>query len=304
MKVVFIVGPTGTGKSEVASRLAEGRRAAVVNCDSIQLYSGLSVGAAMPTPEQLARAPHELYGFVAPPEEVTAGDYARHCHGVFQKLKDQVDWAFVVGGTGFYFQALEKGMPELPPSEPVIRGQYELLLEQDGEEKVWNLLNTVDPSAAAKISAKDHYRLVRALEVCHLTGRKFSEIMRSHVESQIRFPFPLIKIGLDGDRDFLRDRIRARTQAMIAGGLLEEVRGLLDQGLSDWPPLASVGYREAASFLKGEMTSLSELEEEIVISTAQLTKKQRTWFKRDQDIRWFSIENPALMSQISEHLSL
>jgi tRNA dimethylallyltransferase len=128
--------------------------------------------------------------------------------------------------------------------------------------------------------------------------------MRSHLEAAVKFPYPLIKIGLDADRDVLRDRIRTRTQAMIAGGLLDEVRGLISQGLSDWAPLSSVGYREAAAFLKAKGSSLSELEEEIVTSTAQLTKKQRTWFKRDEDIRWFSSENESLLAQISEHLGL
>lgn len=302
MKVVFVVGPTGTGKSEIASLLAEGKRAAILNCDSVQMHKGLSVGAAMPSPQQVARAPHELYGIIDAPEEITAGQYSRLLMSLLKEREQDLDWAFVVGGTGFYFQAVEKGMPELPPSDPEVRVKLEFFLENEGGEALWRLLSEVDPSAAAKISPTDHYRMVRALEVYHISGKRFSDLMKQHSEAPPPFPYPLVKIGLDGNRDFVRERIRLRTEKMLQEGLVSEVEGLLRRGLADWAPLASVGYRETVAFLKGEIKSPRELADQITLATQQLVKKQRTWFQRDKEIRWFDIQNEDLLRHISEHL--
>lgn len=287
MKVLFVVGPTASGKSAFALELAARAKAAIVNCDSVQVYRGVEIGAAQPSVEDFAKAPHHLYGFVTAPEKLTAGQFARVYHETLQGISQKHPVALTVGGTGFYFQAIEKGLYEIPAADPTVQRRLESELAEHGGAVLWERLRGLDEKTAERVSANDAYRLVRALEVIEVTGRKFSDIREEHANKPSDFPWPLKKIGFLPSKENLRARVEKRTREMLRQGLVEETRALLDQGLGEWAPLSSVGYRETVQFLRGEIVSVEALYEAIVTSTLQLAKKQRTWFQRDRDIQWF-----------------
>lgn len=285
--VIFVVGSTASGKSEWALRLAQEFGGVIVNCDSVQVYSKLNIGAAKPSPEEQALVKHYLLDYVAPPREMTAGQYCRDFYDCMETIPEGVP-VFVVGGTGFYFMAIEKGMYPVVPIPAEIQKAVERELQTpDGVSKLYRELQEKDPEYAAKLHLADHYRIGRAVELIRVQGKSVTQIQNEFAESQRKFPFPLLKLGPLWDREILKGRISRRTQKMIEMGLVEEVRGLLDEGLESWSPMSSVGYRETISFIKGEITS-QELFDEIAKNTRQLAKRQRTWFQRDKDIHWFA----------------
>lgn len=296
MKCIFWVGATGTGKTARALENAELHRADIVNADSVQMYQGLDIGSAKPTPEERARAPHFLFDLAPYPEVLTAGDYNRH---FFDLMAKQNETQFVVGGTGFYFQAIEKGILDIPKSNPETSRRLELeLLEPGGEQKLHARLCEKDPVAGARIHARDHYRVVRALDIIEATGESLTSLLEKHKNQGPSFPYALLKIGLRMEREEHLKVLRERTQKMLKAGWLDEVQGLLDRGQGDWEPMGSVGYRECVQFLRGEFPK-SELEDRIVQMTARLAKKQRTWFQRDPQIRWF---HPGQDAEIRDHV--
>lgn len=290
-RVVFWVGPTASGKSALSLQMAERFSADIVNADSIQFYQRVDIGSAKPTPEDRRCRPHYLFDLVAPPQAVTAGDFHRlffdHMGKVQAGALGEFGPQFVVGGTGFYIQAIEKGIPEVPKSDPTIRARLESeLADEHGPTLLHQRLQRLDPESAARIHLNDHYRILRALEVIESTGKKWSESLRSHRENTVPFPFPLLKFGLRLEKDELVQRIEERTRQMLRSGLIEEVEKLVSEGYADWEPLASVGYKECLQFLRGEISSRAELEAKIILETTQLAKKQRTWFQRDPEIIW------------------
>jgi tRNA dimethylallyltransferase len=281
---VLVVGPTGSGKSALAMQLAREFGAGILNCDSLQVYQRLDIGTAKPSPSERAQVPHFLFDILPPGEVLTAGDFRRSAlrvleHELAQRLM------IGVGGSGFYIQALEKGMFDVPKPNPEIDQQVREECERLGPAAAYAKLLTLDPEYAADISPNDTYRVVRALVVLADTGQKVSEVRRQFKAQP--FPFPLLKLGLAPAREQLLPKVQRRTAEMLDRGLIDEVRQLLQQGLGDWPALQSVGYKECVQFLKGEWTR-EELDGRIVEKTMQLAKKQRTWFKRDTEIQWLS----------------
>ncbi len=287
-KAIFVVGTTASGKSDWALEMAEEVSGAILNCDSIQIYERLKIGSAQPSPQDKARIPHHLFAYVSPPQEATAGEY-RRTH--MEILKTLTTTAFVVGGTGFYFQALERGMFPAPAANEKIQQLIEAeLAKPKGEEVLWNELHHADPITSAKIHKNDHYRLVRALEVIRREGRPLSEIKKIFESQTESYPIDYIKLGLHWPKEKLEVRVKARTAKMLEQGLVEEVKDLLAQGLESWAPLQSVGYKEVLTML-AENKNQSWLKEEIIQNTMRLAKKQRTWFKRDSEITWFDGES-------------
>lgn len=283
-KVIFVVGHTASGKSSWALAQAQKLGGSIVNSDSVQFYKGLQVGSAAPSDSELKLAPHYLYSYIEAPHEMTAGQYLRDFYQLVDsgKMKGPL---FVVGGTGFYIQALEKGMYDVEPIEASLREEIEAELEREGAEKLFAELKEADPQVA--IHLNDHFRLVRAIEVLRHTGKTPSELKAESANSKNKnsLPFPYIKVGFSLEKDLALKQVQSRTAAMIKSGLIEETEGFLKQGFESWAPLASVGYKETVQFLK-ENQSQDWLFENINKSTMQLIKKQKTWFKRDQSILW------------------
>jgi tRNA dimethylallyltransferase len=290
MNVTFVVGPTASGKSALALRLARETQGVIVNCDSVQVYKYVEIGAAKPTAEELQMVPHFLYGYVAPPRECTAGDYARDFFAQMQILEQQgFPEVFVVGGTGFYFQAIEKGMYEVEKTPSALSEELRsIAATPEGLLGLYQELKAQDPASAARIHPNDQYRVVRAVEILRSTGQKPSDLRREKAQASSAFPYPLKKMGVWWERPQLHERIHRRVRRMLQSGLIEEVEQLHKMGLQSWAPLQSVGYKETLAYLRGEIKSREGLEEQILISTRQLAKRQVTWFKRDLAIQWIT----------------
>lgn len=294
-KVVFVVGTTASGKSDLALRLAQEGRGVIVNADSIQMYSSLDIGSAKPTEEEMQLVPHHLFSFVDPPNTITVGEFHRRFFELLKSFSPQ-QLVFVVGGTGFYFQALEKGLPQIPAARPEFQ---EPLLEKwaknpESAIKDHQYLKLRDPAAAARIHENDFYRLARALDIIDSTGKPVTQVWEEHGAAAPVFPYPLLKLGIKGSREELESRIRLRTDKMIEKGLLREVQGLISQGFENWEPLASVGYKQAREFLLEKKSDQIALVDEIVMQTLRLAKKQRTWFQRDLSINWLNASDSGL----------
>ena len=276
-----MVGPTASGKSAWALEQAEKYRGSIVNIDSVQLYKGLVIGSAAPPAPEKERVPHLLYNYVEAPNEMTAGNYLRD----FYRLIDGAPEfpLFIVGGTGFYIQALEKGMYDVEPAPPEIRAAIENELATTGTEKLFAELQAGDPNS--KIHINDHFKLVRAVEILRHTKKIPNVLQTAVTDNKNALPFDYIKVGFDFEKSSYAERVAGRTQKMIQSGIVEETRRFVERGFSDWAPLQSVGYRETVEYLKGDKSS-AWLTENINQSTMQLIKKQKTWFKRDPAILW------------------
>lgn len=296
--LLFVVGPTACGKSELAVCISEKLRDAggiqpeLINCDSVQFFAGVEIGAAKPEPELLARAPHHLLGHVGLGDAYTAGDFCREALSLIEHREKEGCTRFLpVGGSGFYVQALEKGMFEVPEIRAGVREELEEKLRREGLGSLYEELSSRDPEAASQIKPQDSYRLLRALEILRSepTGATLTEIKHRFEVKRPPRPFRVSKIGVFRPRDVLREKVTLRTQSMLERGLIDEVRGLRAQGLGAWAPLQSVGYKEVQEHLDGRLP-FSELEATIVTKTMQLAKRQMTWFKRDPSILWFDSE--------------
>ncbi len=284
--VVFVVGATATGKSEWALQMAQKFSGVIFNCDSVQVYKEVEIGTAKASAEERSLVPHHLIDYVEPMKEMTAGQYCRDFFEEMLKIPEGVP-VFVVGGTGFYFQAIEKGMYPVAQIPEEIQEAVEKSLETpEGCEALYREMLERDPEAGKKIHPADHYRIGRAVELMRTQNKTLTQIRREFSLRKSEFPYPLLKIGLNWDREVLRTRILQRTEKMIEKGLIKEVQDLLSRDLLDWLPLASVGYREVIYYLEEKETK-EWLIAEIAKSTHQLAKRQKTWFQRDAEIRWF-----------------
>ncbi|PKN16093.1 MAG: tRNA (adenosine(37)-N6)-dimethylallyltransferase MiaA [Deltaproteobacteria bacterium HGW-Deltaproteobacteria-23] len=280
--IVVVVGPTASGKSELAVRLAEEYRGEIVNADSMQVYRGMEIGTAKPSAELLQRAPHHLLGIVAPDVNFTAADFQQEARRVVIDIQKRNKLPIVVGGTGLYIRALLNGLAESPGSDENFRAELTALADREGSAVLLRRLQQVDPATAARLHVNDRLRIIRALEVHQQTGRPFSVYHKGFTEEWR----PAVKIGIDVPRQELYRRINARVERMVAEGLVEEVQSLLAAGYhSGIKALRSIGYKEICSHLAGEL-SLPEAIELIKRDTRHYAKRQLTWFKREADINW------------------
>ncbi|OFZ29811.1 MAG: tRNA (adenosine(37)-N6)-dimethylallyltransferase MiaA [Bdellovibrionales bacterium RIFCSPHIGHO2_01_FULL_40_29] len=292
-KFIFVVGSTASGKSSWALNQAQRLGGSIVNIDSVQFYKGLEVGSAAPTLDEMNLVPHYLYSFVEAPHEMTAGVFLRRFYELIEKgtLRFPV---FVVGGTGFYIQALEKGMYDLEPASLEYRQEIERELKEHGPEMLHAELTAADPEHI--IHVNDHYRLVRAIEILRQSGETPAQLKAKSQMQQNKnaFPFSYLKVGFSLPKEQARHRVETRTVQMIENGIIEETESFLKRGFQEWAPLSSVGYKDVVDFLIHNK-SKQELVSNIVTSTMQLIKKQKTWFKRDSSILWSDLSNEKLL---------
>lgn len=293
--VIFILGPTATGKSDLALELAQKHQGVIINFDSVQFYEGLEIGSAAPTLEEKRQVPHFLYSYVSAPQEMTAGEFLRDLKALANNFKKETP-LFFVGGTGFYQQALEKGMYDVPEIDPQIKQQILEAFEAGEEQELIAELNAFDPNHG--LHNNDHYRIGRALELKRAFNLRASEIKNTRAKKIVELK-RYIKLGVDLDKDVLKKRIVDRTEKMVLAGLIDETKKYLDQGFADWAPLNSVGYKETKDYLQGRL-SKENLITEIAGSTNKLIKKQRTWFKRDEAVLWS--KDKSLPSEVAAFL--
>lgn len=283
--LIVIVGPTAVGKTEFSIRLAERLGAEIISADSRLFYRGMDIGTAKPTPEERARVPHHLIDVAEPNETWSLARFQQAAVEAIASVHARGRLAFLVGGTGQYIHAITRGWrpPEVPPDD-VFRSEMERLVQQRGSYWLYEKLRLLDPEAAATIDPRNIRRVIRALEVIHHTGRKFSE-QRSQGES----PYRILTIGLIRPRPELYARADARIEAMFAAGLLDEVRRLLAAGISPTlPAMTSIGYRECVEVLAGRLT-IEQAKAEMRRRTRVFVRRQANWFRQDDpSIHWFN----------------
>jgi tRNA dimethylallyltransferase len=284
--LIAIVGPTASGKSALGIWLAQQLGGEVVACDSTQLYRGLDIGTAKPREEERQGVAHHLIDVLDPREEATAGRYRELAIPVLEELRERKRLPIFTVGTGLYLRVLLEGLADVPLRSEELRERLWASAESHEPGHLHRVLKRMDPISAQRIAPGDQQKLVRAIEVCLLAKRPLSEVHRGG-RNPLR-GWRAVKIGLMPEREALYQRIRSRTDAMLAGGWMAEVRGLLASGLSaDAKPFDFIGYRELRAVLQGEM-KFEEALAAIQQATRRYAKRQLTWFRRDSQIHWFS----------------
>jgi tRNA dimethylallyltransferase len=292
--LVVLHGATASGKTSLAIELAEQFSGEIVSCDSVAVFRELEIGTAKPTPEERARIPHHMLDVVSPTERYSAGDYSRDARVAIAGITARNRLPIVAGGTGLYFRALLEGLFPGPPRCESLRARLRERETRRGPGYLVRLLRRLDPDSAARIHANDTPKLIRAIEVT-LTARQPMSAAWQAGRDRLH-GYRVLKLGLDPPRAELNARIDRRAAAMFASGLLEETKALLEQYGLDCRPLASLGYKQAAMALRGEI-SVDEAIAAAQRGHRQYAKRQATWFRREPEVYWLSGfgDDPAIV---------
>jgi tRNA dimethylallyltransferase len=299
--LVVILGPTASGKTALSLAIGERFTGEAVNCDSLAMVREFDVGTAKPTPAERARIPHHLFDCVGPDESMTAGEYARQARQVLAEIVARGHLPIVVGGTGLYLRALLDGLFPGPQRSEELRDRLRERAAARGSEYLHGILRRLDRAAADTIHPNDTPKLIRAIEVCLASREKMTELWRRGRDALQGFR--IVRIGLDPERQALYDRINRRAQQMFENGLAEETQRLLEKYGTNVRSLASLGYKQAAQLLRGELTR------EQAVQAAQqahrnYAKRQMTWFRREPDVTWLRGfgDDPAIAGGALDHI--
>jgi len=287
--LLVLLGPTGSGKTALSLALAERFGGEIVNCDSVAMYREFEIGTAKPTHAERARAPHHLFDVVDATGYITAGEYARQARQVVREMTARKRLPIVAGGTGLYLRAFLEGLFPGPGRSEALRERLRERAGSRGSAHLHRILVRLDRVVAQKIHANDVPKLIRAIEVC-LTARdkgsrqKMSELLQRQGRDPLR-GFRILRLGLDPEREALYERINQRARRMFEEGLVEESQGLVRKYGAEARPLASLGYKQAVQFLRGELGR-----EQAIVAAQQAhrnyAKRQMTWFRREPDVNW------------------
>ena len=288
----ILTGPTGSGKSQIALEFAASKGSIeIVNADSIAWVRGFDIGSAKPSPEEQALVPHHLIDVFEPEARYTARDFVEAADRAIQDIFNRGHRPLLVGGSGFYLKAWLYGMWDAPDTQPELREELSKL----SSEELYERLKSVDPDHAAKLHSNDTYRIIRALEIWTVSGQKPSVLEQQKKNTQT-YRYPVELLVIDRDRDILNARLRARAQAMLEKGWIEEVRTLRSKN-PHAPALASVGYAQICNWLDGISPEGRKLRpgqegllDEIELATRQLVKSQRTWFRGQTQAHFYTLE--------------
>lgn len=296
-RILIVCGPTASGKSELALRLAHDLDAEIVNADSMQIYRGLDIGTAKPSAEQQAEIRHHLIDMTDPDQTFSAADFSDAADAAIRNIISRGKRVILAGGTGLYIRALVKGLVDSPSGAGELRLALQAEAQSIGNEAMLEKLRQVDPDQAAGLHPNNLVRIIRALEVHQLTGIPLSRHQKEHAFAARRYD--TLQVGLTVDRELLYRRIDERVERMMAAGLLKEVSSLLAAGFGrELKSMRSIGYKEAAAHLCGELSG-EEAVRLIKRDTRHYAKRQITWFKADPDILWF--EYPEKFGTILQH---
>jgi tRNA dimethylallyltransferase len=300
--LVVVVGPTASGKSALAVRIALAFSGEIINFDSVQVYRGFDVGAGKLPPAERKGIPHHLIDLVDPDTTFTAGDYRVEGLRTLQAVQGRGNLPILVGGSGLYLRALLMGLFSGPQRSQDLRQRFGDVAARHGREFLHRMLLRKDAASASRIHPRDTQKIIRALEVCFLARQPFSVLLE-----QGREPlggFQAFKIGLNPPRAELYRRIDARTEQMYANGLVDEVRSLLASSSgASVAPLDALDYRQARAFVEGQLT-LDDAIRQTQAATRQYAKRQLTWFRKEPDVRWFEGfgDDPSVERRVLEWL--
>lgn len=283
-KLLIVSGPTCSGKSVLAVKLAQLLGAEIISADSMQVYRGMDIGTAKLPMSERKGICHHLIDIVAPDQEFNAALFFLHALPVIEELRTRNIPAIVVSGTGLYVKVLLGGLFNCPPSSPELRQSLWEECEKKGRSALYQRLSRLDEKAAGRIHPRDKVRIIRALEVIHLTGCRFYELASRHRFSDRRFL--TLNLCLNVERKVLYSRINRRTTAMIDSGFTDEVKGLLNRGYGgELKPMKAIGYRHIVGYFKGRW-DLEEATRLIQRDTRRYAKRQLTWLRADPEVIW------------------
>ena len=295
-KIVVLCGPTGIGKTSAAINLAIRFKGEIIGADSMQIYRHMDIGTAKPTLAEQGQVPHHLIDVIDPDEDFDAERYVAVTRPLVAGVTGRGRVPLVVGGTGFYIKALIYGLFEAAPVKPDVRQRLHTEVADQGSPALHRRLLQCDPDAAARIHPNDTYRVVRALEVFESSGQTISTWQQVHAFKTKQYD--TLQIGLKMPRQDLYARIDQRVDQMIAQGLLDEVRGLLEKGYaSDLKAMQSLGYRHMVANLQGQL-SWDETVRTLKRDTRRYAKRQLTWFQADKDIAWVEKDDIGGMTKM------
>ncbi|PWQ99806.1 tRNA (adenosine(37)-N6)-dimethylallyltransferase MiaA [Leucothrix pacifica] len=303
---IFIMGPTASGKTDLAVDLVDKYPCELISVDSALVFKGMDIGTAKPDEETLRRAPHKLISFLDPSESYSAADFRRDALAEMKTATEAGKVPVLVGGTMLYFRALEQGLADMPDANPEIRAKLTQEAEANGWQSLHDRLAQVDPESAARIHPNDPQRLQRALEVYEVSGVSMTELHKRAAVNAV--PYRLLKIALiPSDREWLRKRAELRFDLMTEAGFIDEVKALYERGdlHENLPAIRSVGYRQAWDYLTGKV-NYEEMRSRAIIATRQLAKRQLTWLRSEQGITThdpLNNDTSSILAEIDAFLS-
>lgn len=294
---IVIGGPTGVGKTELSIKLAKILDAVIINCDSMQIYKEMNIGTAKIKEEEKNGIPHYMIDIIDPIDKYSVGDYYAEVNNLLNNLEKENKNVVFVGGTGLYINAITEGLSKLPPANIEFREK----IKNIETEILYKKLLELDYEGAEEIHFNNRVKIERALEVCEVTGEKFSVLNKKNIKGN---NYNFLKIGLDRDRKILYERINERVKIMVEQGLIEEAKGIYYKYKNQLENIKAIGYKELFQYFNGQLT-LEEAIELIQKESRHYAKRQLTWFRRDKKYKWFDlgqITQEKIIKEILENL--
>jgi tRNA dimethylallyltransferase len=298
-KVVVLIGPTAVGKTNLSIELAKKFDGEIISGDSMQIYKGMDIATAKISKEEMQGVPHHLIDIVEPDESFSVAQFQELVRKKITEITSRGKLPFIVGGTGLYIQAvLYDYQFQETTTDTRFRTELEEMAQAEGSLAIHNMLNKVDPEAAAAIHHHNVRRVIRALEVFHVTGRKMSDIQKEQKQESL---YDAALIGLTMERSILYERINKRVEQMLEIGLLEEVQHFYEKGIRDCQSIQAIGYKEIYKYFDG-LLSLEDSIEELKQNSRRYAKRQLTWFRNKMNVQWFDMTESVKTHDITKNL--
>lgn len=299
-QILILTGPTASGKTAVGLALAAMLRAEIISADSRQVYRGLDIGTAKPDAEELAAVPHHGIDICDPAETYTVGRFFSEAQEWIRDIHARGKRVLVLGGSGLYVRAVSDGIFDGPVADPTLRAELEERIRREGLPALVEDVRRLDPETAAVIDAQNPVRVIRALEVCLLTGKPFSALRSDRMPA---LPYDFRMFGLRRERPALNARIDTRVDRMMAAGLVEEVRALIEGGADPaWTSLNTVGYKEVIVYLS-QLMSIDQATEAIKRNTRQYARRQMTWFRKESRLEWLDADETTPPEALADRIA-
>jgi len=283
--LIVVVGPTAIGKTAMGIQLAKKFNAEIISADSRQFFKEMKIGTAVPDEDELAAAKHHCIQHISIHDKYSVGDFEKEALTILESLFKTNDYAVMVGGSGLYVDAICNGLDVFPEVTSEVKGIVSKLYEEEGLEALGSILKEKDPEYYSRVALQNPQRVIRAVEVCLSSGKPFSSFLNKHKGNR---PFKIIKLGLNADREIIYDRINRRVDLMIDKGLIEEAKSVYPN--KHLNALNTVGYKELFKYFDGEW-DLDFAISEIKKNTRRFAKRQLTWYRKDEKVKWFDFKS-------------